>query len=444
MEKMKSLRHLFVTVFLSHFAGILVMPAITDVTMSALCPGQDECSLAIFLSGFQQAIIGVGTLVMMPLIGNLSDIYGRKALLTLPMTLSIIPLVILAYRRTTDFFYAYYVLKTLTAMVCEGSIQCLALAFVADNISAGPPRTSAFGILSGVGYVAFVCGTLTSRFLSTDHTFQIAAVVSMIAAVYMRIFLQDTPRNSDDLEQPILNTEENSAQIEGESSSEVQIFKKIPSLKDIICLLKSSVTFSQAAFVAFFHSLAEGGLQASAMYFFKARFHFNKDQFAELMLIGGIAGTISQLLFMPMLSPFLGEEKLLSIGLFVGALSMLLNSIAWSVWVPYVLGVLSIFGVFTTPCLRGIVSKQVGPNEQGMAHGCISSIGSFANIISPLIFSPLTALFLSEGAPFPFPGFSIMCIGLVMMIAFIVSVMIKAVPPILSYKISDSDCMEPQ
>ncbi|KAF5951497.1 hypothetical protein HYC85_009441 [Camellia sinensis] len=310
MEKMKSLRHLFVTVFLSHFAGILVMPAITDVTMSALCPGQDECSLAIFLSGFQQALIGVGTLVMMPLIGNLSDIYGRKALLTLPMTLSIIPLGRSSPPPywTTDFFYAYYVLKTLTAMVCEGSIQCLALAFVADNISSGPPRTSAFGILSGVGYVAFVCGTLTSRFLSTDHTFQIAAVVSMIAAVYMRIFLQDTPRNSDDLEQPILNTEENSAQIEGESSSEVQVFKKIPSLKDIICLLKSSVTFSQAAFVAFFHSLAEGGLQASAMpksadkiqsftpmqYFFKARFQFNKDQFAELMLIGGIAGTISQ------------------------------------------------------------------------------------------------------------------------------------------------------
>ncbi|KAA8535136.1 hypothetical protein F0562_030139 [Nyssa sinensis] len=37
-------------------------------------------------------IIGLGTVVMMPLIGNLSDVYGRKALLTLPLTLSIIPL----------------------------------------------------------------------------------------------------------------------------------------------------------------------------------------------------------------------------------------------------------------------------------------------------------------------------------------------------------------
>lgn len=37
-------------------------------------------------------IIGVGSVIMMPLIGNLSDVYGRKAMLTLPMTVSIIPL----------------------------------------------------------------------------------------------------------------------------------------------------------------------------------------------------------------------------------------------------------------------------------------------------------------------------------------------------------------
>lgn len=37
-------------------------------------------------------IIGVGSVIMMPLIGNLSDVYGRKTMLTLPMTMSIIPL----------------------------------------------------------------------------------------------------------------------------------------------------------------------------------------------------------------------------------------------------------------------------------------------------------------------------------------------------------------
>ncbi|KAJ6765857.1 MAJOR FACILITATOR SUPERFAMILY DOMAIN-CONTAINING PROTEIN 10 [Salix purpurea] len=392
MEKLAGLSHLFVTVFLSSFASLMVIPAITDVTMSAVCPGKDECSLAIYLSGFQQAIIGLGTVVMMPLIGNLSDQYGRKALLTLPMTLSIIPLVILAYSRTTTFFYAYYLLRTLTAMICEGSINCLALAYVADNVLERQ-RTSAFGILSGIATAAFVCGTLAARFLSTASTFQVAALVSMLAAVYMRIFLRESLPNGENLTRPILKSgQDGHCQDDGDLSGLAPVLKKIPSIQDITGLLKSSVTFSQAAVVAFFNSIAEGGMQASIMYYLKARFHFSKNQYADLMLLLGIAGMASQLVFMPLLAQLVAEEKLLAIGLLGGIADALLFSVAWSNWVPYATTIFAVFMVFVPPCLRSIASKQVGPTEQGKAQGCISGIISFAKIISPLIYSPLTGM----------------------------------------------------
>ncbi|KAJ6708065.1 MAJOR FACILITATOR SUPERFAMILY DOMAIN-CONTAINING PROTEIN 10 [Salix viminalis] len=438
MEKLAELSHLFVTVFLSSFASLMVIPAITDVTMSAVCPGKDECSLAIYLSGFQQAIIGLGTVVMMPLIGNLSDQYGRKALLTLPMTLSIIPLVILAYSRTTTFFYAYYLLRTLTAMICEGSINCLALAYVADNVLERQ-RTSAFGILSGIATAAFVCGTLAARFLSTASTFQVAALVSMLAAVYMRIFLRESLPNGENLTRPILKSgQDGHCQDDGDLSGLAPVLKKIPSIQEITGLLKSSVTFSQAAVVAFFNSIAEGGMQASIMYYLKARFHFSKNQYADLMLLLGIAGMASQLVFMPLLTQLVAEEKLLAIGLLGGIADALLFSVAWSNWVPYATTMFAVFMVFVPPCLRSIASKQVGPTEQGKAQGCISGIISFAKIISPLIYSPLTALFLSEDAPFHFPGFSILCIGFATMIAFFQSVLMRGAPPISSHKISNS------
>ncbi|KAI9180905.1 hypothetical protein LWI28_009267 [Acer negundo] len=434
MEKLSRLSHLLVTVFLSVFSSFMVIPAITDVTMTALCPGKDECSLAIYLSGFQQAMIGFGTLVMMPVIGNLSDQYGRKALLTLPLTLSIVPLAILAYSRTTNFFYAYFVFRTLIAMVCEGSVNCLALAYVADIISEGQ-RGSAFGILSGICSAAFVSGTLVTRFISTTATFQVATLVSMLAAVYMRVFLKESVRiNDHSLSQPIINKEDpdfnNVDQNDDDQDDQAKkisssLYKKIPSLSDLTCLIKSSTTFSQAAVVAFFNSLAEGGMQASTLYFLKARFHFNKDQFADLMLISGFAATVSQLLFMPLLTPIIGEKKLLSIGLFVGCTNMFLYSMSWSAWVPYALSLSSVFVFFAIPALRSIASKLVGSNEQGKVQGCISGISSFANIISPLIFSPLTALFLSDKAPFNFPGFSILGIGLATMIAFIQSLLIR-------------------
>lgn len=55
-KKVRGLRHLMVTVFLSGMGNFIVIPGITDVTMFALCPATDECSLAIYLSAFQQAV----------------------------------------------------------------------------------------------------------------------------------------------------------------------------------------------------------------------------------------------------------------------------------------------------------------------------------------------------------------------------------------------------
>ncbi|KAM1457918.1 hypothetical protein ACFX13_035890 [Malus domestica] len=411
MEGIGGLRHLFMTVFLTAFANFAVVPAITDITVLALCPGRDECSLAIYLSGFQQAIIGVGTVVMTPVIGNLSDVYGRKALLTIPMILSIIPLVIMAYSRETSFFYAYYVLRTVTAMVGEASITCLALAYVADNV-AERERISAFAILAGITSAAIVCGTLAARFLSAASTFQVAAFASILSTVYMGIFLKESlPGGDSTLRQPILKGGVSEVADEGDvySPKTTQVFKKVPSPGELISLLRSSKILSQAAVVSFFQSLAEGGMQASLL-----------------------------LLFMPMLAPAIGEEKLLTIGLLMGSICMFLNSISWAVWVPYAATLFNVFGYLVQPSIRSIVSKQVGPHDQGKAQGCILGISSFANIVSPLLFSPLTALFLSEEAPFNFPGFSIMCMGLAPMIGFVQSLMIKASPK----KTSSNVCVE--
>ncbi|TYJ34823.1 hypothetical protein E1A91_A05G195400v1 [Gossypium mustelinum] len=442
MGKLSGLRHLFMTLFLHNFASFMVIPAITDVTMAALCPGRDECSLAIYISGFQQAIIGLGSFVMMPLVGNLSDKYGRKALLTVPITLTIFPLAILAYSRTRSFFYAYYILKILTAMFCEGSVHCLSLAYVADNVPEGR-RASAFGILSGIGSCAFVCGTLSTRFLSTASTFQVSTAMAMLSAVYMRVFLPDSIIN-DNLSTPIISEgkSDDVANQNEEPGKKMQVFKTMLSMEDMLALLKSSLTFSQAAIVSFFSNLADVGLHASLLYYLKARFHFNKDQFADLMVITGVAGTISQLLLMPILAPALGEERLLSVGLFFSSAHMIFYSIAWSFWVPYAAAMFSLFYVFSQPCIRSIVSKQIGPCEQGKAQGIISGIGSFANVASPLAFSPLTALFLSERAPFYFPGFSIMCVGFASMIAFVQSLMIRAIPPISSQRVGNCNYME--
>ncbi|KAG8364433.1 hypothetical protein BUALT_Bualt19G0128300 [Buddleja alternifolia] len=427
MENWKNLFHLFVTVFLSYFATLVVNPTIADVTMEAVCP---VICFAHILSFDSVQIGGLGSVILMPLIGTLSDEYGRKALLTIPLSFSIIPLVILALKRTTEFFYVFYVLKTFTSMVTEGGIICLSLSYLADNVSEGK-RVSAFGLLGGVISAATVCGTLAARLLPTTRIFQVAAVVSVVAAVYMRIFLKDTTRHIDALEQPILKPGTETNDVGNEPLKKTDVIKKIPLPKEILRLLQSSATVSLASFVAFFNGLADAGVQAFLMYYLKARFHFQKDQFAEILLITYIGATISNMILMPILGPLLGEETLLCIGLFAGFLNMLFYSIAWSSWVPYAAAWFGIFLFLSSPSIRCIISKQVGPYEQGIAQGCLMGIASFATAVSPLIFSPLSALFFSEAAPFHFTGFSMLCVGIAYLVGFILSTMIK-VRPLLS------------
>ncbi|XP_019096954.1 PREDICTED: uncharacterized protein LOC104768128 [Camelina sativa] len=401
------LRHMLMTVFLTSFAEFMVIPVITDVTVAAVCSGPgDSCSLAVYLTGFQQVAIGIGTMIMMPVIGNLSDRYGIKTILTLPMCLSIVPPVILGYRRDTNFFYAYYISKILTSIVCHGTVALLAYAYVAENIngSNGSARTSAFGILTGIQAIAGLFGALVARFLPIALNFQVSAITFLAGLVYMRVFLKERLNDNEDdgyhhgtyqhddhdsnnvgmLGEPILN----------DAPIKTPVFhKKYSSSKDMVSLMKTSTIFVQALVVTFFSSFSESGLESAFLYFLKARFGFDKKQFADLVLLLNIVGSIIQLFVLPRFASAMGERKLLSTGLFMQFLNMAIVSISWAPWVPYFTTIFLLPGaLFVIPSVCGIASRQVGTGEQGKVQGCLSGMRSFGRVVGPFALSPLTGL----------------------------------------------------
>ncbi|XP_022947076.1 hippocampus abundant transcript-like protein 1 isoform X2 [Cucurbita moschata] len=405
-EVISKLRHLLATVFLAGFSYSVVIPTMVDVTTDALCPGrQDQCPLVFYLTGFQDAIIGLGAMVMTPWIGSLSDKYGRKNLLTLPILLSAIPTAIFAFGRSESFFYAYYVVRTFTAALTGGTLSSLALAYAADKVLVDQ-RLSAFGIVSAFFSGSYLCGNLAARFLSIDAIFQVAVCASLFAIAYVRIFLEESVSNKMDLlSRPILKTEEDGDDADDVPQLPPSTAKTIPSFKEITSLLGRSSTFSRTLVVCFFNGIALGWTQASLLYYFKARFLSDKDQFASLLILIGAFGAISQLLIL---------------------------SIAWSFWVVYASSTLFLLAWCVMPAACSIASKQVEAEEQGKAQGCIFGIQSFACAISPLVFNPLAALFLSKNAPFQFPGFTLLCLGFFTLVAFVLSLTIKENPSISS------------
>lgn len=416
--------HLLIAIFLHCVATFMVVPPLTDITMSALCPGLEECSEAIYLTGLEHMISGVGIMLAAPVMGVLSDQYGRKALLMVPMTVTLIPIGVLAYSREKAYVYAYIVLRTITASVSD--VHFLSLAYAADNILECS-RTAAFGVITGVVSFAHFLGITIARFLPEHMIFQVATVIGVFAAVYLRAFLAEPNFNSSSLRgsQPV-------GPVNSSVWSRRRFICSRSSLQDAVQLFKRSSILIHLTVITFFNSLGDAGLQGSLLYYLKARFHFEKNQYADLLLIAGFAGAVSQLLFMPFLAYHFAEHKLLCIGLFASFAHAFLNGVAWSSWVPYAAASTEIFFVFILPCVGSIVSKEVGTDEQGTAQGCISAIRSFTKIISPLIMTPLTALFLSDKAPFDCPGFSLICAAFVMIIAFVQACVMRPPPTITS------------
>lgn len=73
---------------------------------------------------------------------------------------------------------------------------------------------------------------------------------------------------------------------------------------------------------------------------------------------------MEQLILLPKLARIIREETILSLALIAGFSNMLIDSIAWAAWVPYVVALFPMFFFLAKPALQSIVSKQVGPNEQ--------------------------------------------------------------------------------
>uniref|UniRef100_A0A453P8W9 Major facilitator superfamily (MFS) profile domain-containing protein n=1 Tax=Aegilops tauschii subsp. strangulata TaxID=200361 RepID=A0A453P8W9_AEGTS len=115
------------------------------------------------------------------------------------------------------------------------------------------------------------------------------------------------------------------------------------------------MTLSTAAMITFFYSLGEHGLQTALLYYLKAQFGYSKDEFANLMLIAGAAGMISQLTVMPIFAPIVGEEMLLIVGLLGGCTHVFLYGIAWSYWVPYFAAAFIILSAFVHPSVSHIL-----------------------------------------------------------------------------------------
>uniref|UniRef100_A0A7N0TX88 Major facilitator superfamily (MFS) profile domain-containing protein n=2 Tax=Kalanchoe fedtschenkoi TaxID=63787 RepID=A0A7N0TX88_KALFE len=190
-RELRPLIHLLFPLCIHWIAEEMTVSVLVDVTTAALCPGSSTCSQAIYITGIQQTVVGVFKMLTLPILGQLADEYGRKPLLLLTLSTTIIPFALLVINQSKGFVYAYYVLRTVSYIISQGSIFCISVAYAADVVEESK-RAGVFGWIMGLFSASHVMGNFLARFLPEQYIFEVSIALLIFCPVYMHFFLVET------------------------------------------------------------------------------------------------------------------------------------------------------------------------------------------------------------------------------------------------------------
>ncbi|KAB5539076.1 hypothetical protein DKX38_016609 [Salix brachista] len=434
-KELRPLVHLLLPLFFHWIAEEMTVSVLVDVLTSALCPDQTTCSEVIYINGLQQTVnignscfayclfflfslqghvVGIFKMVVLPLLGQLADEYGRKLLLLITISTSMFPFAVLACNQSRDAVYVYYVLRTISFILSQGSIFCIAVAYAADIIKE-ENRAAAFSWITGFFSASHVIGNLLARFLPEKYIFVVSIALLIFGSVYMYFFLAETV-------EPVEKRERDSTFL-----TNIINFtrKRYESMRYAAVVVFRSPTLKVISFVSFFYELGMSGISSVLLYYLKAVFGFDKNQYSEILSVVGVGAIFSQILVLPLLNPFVGEGVILCLALLASIAYGLLYGLAWASWVPYMSAAFGAIYILVKPATYTVISKGSSSVNQGKVQGFIAGVQSIASLLSPLAMSPLTSWFLSSDAPFNCKGFSIIVASVSMMIALCFASLLK-------------------
>lgn len=319
-----------------------------------------------FVVGMLSSIYGLCSLVAGPILGDLSDRYGRRIVLLLSQIGTCIGFIILALSKTLWIVFLSRIIDGITA----GNIT-VAQAYISD-ITEPQNRTRAMGLIGASFGLGFILGPAISGVLVRyGHSAPIwaSAALSFLSIMGTSLFLKNAKKHNE------------------ESRKEFGAFHQ---LKKSFRLLNTPVL--KEYFIIFFifsisFALYMSGLALYCERSLKWNGHFFTAREVGLLLsYVGIISLLIQVLLMGFLVRKLGETKIMMIGFLSTALSLIVMGFA-PLLAIFLMGItVNAFGnAILRPSIAGMLSKSASPTHQGLVFGLNQTLMSIAQIVCPLI-----------------------------------------------------------
>lgn len=327
-----------------------------------------------------------------PLLGNLSDRYGRRPVILASLLGFCIDYLILAFAHNYALLFVGRVLSGIT-----GASFTAATAYIAD-VSTAENRAKNFGLIGAAFGLGFIIGPALGGLLSVwgiRAPFFAAAALCFLNFLYGYFVLPESLKPEN--QRPFNWAKANPI-------GSLQLFMKYPAITDLVLCF-------------FFVFLGGHAVQSNWSFFTMDQFKWTEKQVGiSLAIVGALVGGVQGGLIR-YTNPRLGNEKSVYIGLLLYALGMLLFAFASQGWMMYAFLVPYCLGGIAGPALQAIITEQVPSNEQGALQGGLNSVMSLTSIFGPLIMTQLFYYFSHDTAPVYFPGAPFMAGTLMMLIS---------------------------
>lgn len=346
--------------------------------------------------GIFTAIYAVMQFIFAPILGTLSDRYGRRPVLLLSLLGIGLDYLLLAFAPTLWWLFVGRVIAGIT-----GASLTVANAYIAD-VSAPEDRARNFGRLGATFGVGFILGPALGGLLG-DYglrvPFMFAAGLALLNMLYGYFVLPES-----------LPPESRGVRF---SRQDLNPFRPLATLARYPLILKMA-----GAFVAL--GMAGQVIFSTWVLYTEGVLGWTPLQNGLALAVFGLMTAIVQGGLIGVSVRWLGERRAILLGLTMALIEMIVLAFAKTSLLLYISLVAGALGGLAGPTLQGLISRQVSESEQGKVQGALTAVNSLVGVVGPLLATWVYAYFNGGGAGIKLPGaaflmgafFSLIGIGL--------------------------------
>ena len=367
---------IFITLFLDVLGIGLVVPVLPKLVEQLAGGGVDRAS---YLFGWLVGLYALMQFLFAPVIGNLSDRFGRRPVILISLFGSGIDYFLLAWAPTLPWFFLGRILSGIS-----GANFSAAAAYIAD-VSPPEKRAANFGLIGAAFGLGFIFGPALGGWLGEYGLripFIAAGILTLINWLYGFLILPES--------------------LKAENRRPFSLRRSNP-IGALLELRKHRLVLGLSTSY-FISSLAHQVYPSIWVLYTGYRYGWSTRQTGLSLALVGLMAAIVQGGLTRKIIPMIGERRAAVGGLLIMSIALTGYGLAPEGWMVYGITIFGSLSGIAVPAIQGMISRTVGDNEQGGIQGSLTSLQSVAGAIGPPLATGVFGYFISTKAPAIVPG----------------------------------------